>query len=62
MLFTACDDDGDVYDAAHLAQLIATLGPPPQELLQHNRERAADFWDDNGKWLVHNIPLPLEEG
>ncbi|UPK93021.1 hypothetical protein LCI18_003956 [Fusarium solani-melongenae] len=28
-LFTAKDKDGDMYDAAHLAELIATLGPPP---------------------------------
>jgi hypothetical protein len=25
-LFTARDEDGDLYDAAHLAQLIAALG------------------------------------
>ncbi|GLA22802.1 hypothetical protein AnigIFM63326_005280 [Aspergillus niger] len=28
-LFTARDEDGDLYDAAHLAQIIAALGPPP---------------------------------
>ncbi|KAF4953104.1 hypothetical protein FGADI_6254 [Fusarium gaditjirri] len=50
-LFTAKDEDGDMYDAAHLAELIATLGPPPREFLQRNSERAADFWDDQGKWL-----------
>ncbi|RSL89296.1 hypothetical protein CEP51_001312 [Fusarium floridanum] len=50
-LFTAQDEDGDMYDAAHLAQLIASLGPPPLEFLRRNRERAADFWDENGKWL-----------
>ncbi|KAF5601319.1 cmgc srpk kinase [Fusarium pseudocircinatum] len=50
-LFTAKDEDGDMYDAAHLAELIATLGPPPQEFLQRNGERAADFWDEQGKWL-----------
>ncbi|KAG5746518.1 hypothetical protein H9Q70_010792 [Fusarium xylarioides] len=50
-LFTAKDEDGDMYDAAHLAELIATLGPPPQEFLQRNVERAADFWDEQGKWL-----------
>ncbi|KAB8213561.1 kinase-like domain-containing protein [Aspergillus novoparasiticus] len=27
------DKDSDVYDAAHLAQLIAALGPPPPEFL-----------------------------
>ncbi|KAF5540723.1 CMGC SRPK kinase [Fusarium mexicanum] len=50
-LFTAKDEDGDMYDAAHLAELIATLGPPPQEFLQRNVERVADFWDEQGKWL-----------
>ncbi|KAI1012282.1 hypothetical protein LB503_004329 [Fusarium chuoi] len=50
-LFTAKDEDGDMYDAAHLAELKATLGPPPQEFLQRNVERAADFWDEQGKWL-----------
>ncbi|KAG4256124.1 CMGC/SRPK protein kinase [Fusarium proliferatum] len=50
-LFTAKDEDGDMYDAAHLAELIATLGPPPQEFLQRNVERTADFWDEQGKWL-----------
>ncbi|KAF5609763.1 CMGC SRPK kinase [Fusarium subglutinans] len=50
-LFTAKDEDGDMYDAAHLAELIATLGPPPQEFLQRNVERAAEFWDEQGKWL-----------
>ncbi|GLA41682.1 hypothetical protein AnigIFM63309_009779 [Aspergillus niger] len=28
-LFTARDEDGGLYDAAHLAQIIAALGPPP---------------------------------
>ncbi|KAF5626085.1 CMGC SRPK kinase [Fusarium sp. NRRL 52700] len=50
-LFTAKDEDGDMYDAAHLAELIATLGPPSQEFLQRNVERAADFWDEQGRWL-----------
>ncbi|RDL42459.1 uncharacterized protein BP5553_02438 [Venustampulla echinocandica] len=50
-LFTARDDDGDLYDAAHLAQLIAALGPPPPEFLAKNPERRADFWDEQGEWL-----------
>ena len=37
-----------MYDAAHLAELIATLGPPPLEFLKRNPERAADFWDSQG--------------
>ncbi|CEN60423.1 Putative Serine/threonine-protein kinase [Aspergillus calidoustus] len=50
-LFTARDEDGGLYDAAHLAQLIAALGPPPPEFLVKNPVRRADFWDDQGKWL-----------
>ncbi|PYH94289.1 kinase-like protein [Aspergillus ellipticus CBS 707.79] len=50
-LFTARDEDGDLYDAAHLAQLIAALGPPPPEFLAKNAERRADFWDEHGNWL-----------
>lgn len=38
-LFTARDEDGDLYDAAHFAPLIAALGPPPQAFLDRNRER-----------------------
>lgn len=37
-----------MYDAAHLAQLIAALGPPPPDFLARNKERKADFWDDQG--------------
>ncbi|KAF5967588.1 CMGC SRPK kinase [Fusarium coicis] len=49
-LFTAKDGDGEMYDAAHLAELIAALGPPPREFLKRNPRRAADFWDEQGKW------------
>ncbi|TPR08050.1 hypothetical protein CAN33_0016900 [Aspergillus niger] len=50
-LFTARDEDGDLYDAAHLAQIIAALGPPPPDFLRRNQERASDFWGSDGKWL-----------
>ncbi|KAL4780272.1 kinase-like domain-containing protein [Aspergillus varians] len=50
-LFTARDEDGDLYDAAHIAQLIAALGPPPDKFLERNPERRADFWDEKGEWL-----------
>ncbi|KAL4972136.1 kinase-like domain-containing protein [Aspergillus desertorum] len=50
-LFTAQDDDGDCYDAAHIAQLIAALGPPPTEFLAKNPKRKADFWSEKGEWL-----------
>lgn len=51
-LFTARDEDGDLYDAAHLAQMIATLGPPPSELLAKNPERKADFWGEQGMLAI----------
>ncbi|KAJ9300623.1 hypothetical protein DTO271G3_1787 [Paecilomyces variotii] len=51
ILFTARDEDGDLYDAAHLAQFIAALGPPPPEFLAKNPERRSIFWDDQGQWL-----------
>jgi hypothetical protein len=51
-LFTARDEDGDLYDALHLAQLIAALGPPPPEFLARNPERKADFWDEQGMVLL----------
>ncbi|KAJ5542475.1 hypothetical protein N7535_004896, partial [Penicillium sp. DV-2018c] len=56
-LFTARDEDGYLYDAAHLAQLIAALGPPPPEFLAKNPERKADFWDEQGTWLSL-APIP----
>lgn len=43
--FTARDGDGDLYDAANLAQRIASPGLPPLEFLNNNLEKKADFWD-----------------
>ncbi|KAJ6185768.1 hypothetical protein N7519_007069 [Penicillium mononematosum] len=43
------DEDGDLYDAAHLAQFIAALGPPPPEFLTRISERKVDFWDEQGE-------------
>ncbi|RJE22190.1 CMGC protein kinase [Aspergillus sclerotialis] len=57
-LFTARDEDGDLYDAAHLAQMIAALGPPPSEFLAKNPERKADFWGEQGEWLGL-APIPV---
>ena len=49
-----------MYDAAHLAELIATLGPPPPAFKRRNKERAADFWDDQGSFNSHSQILPLQ--
>lgn len=54
-LFTARDEDGDLYDAAHLAQLIAALGPPPPEFLAKNMNRKADFWDEQGTFTTLRV-------
>ena len=43
---TAHGEDGDLYDAAHLAQLTAALGPPLPVFLARNSERKADLWDE----------------
>ncbi|KAM3475592.1 hypothetical protein MY8738_007318 [Beauveria namnaoensis] len=50
-LFTAEDEEGEMYDAAHLAEFVAAIGPPPLSFLKRSPERAADFWDEQGKWL-----------
>lgn len=33
---------------AHLAEMIALMGPPPPDLLK-NGKRTAEFFDDDGK-------------
>ncbi|KAL5359897.1 kinase-like domain-containing protein [Aspergillus floccosus] len=58
-LFTAVDKEGGLYDATHLAQMIAALGSPPAEFLDKNPERRADFWNDDGKRLGL---APIPEG
>jgi hypothetical protein len=45
-------------DTAHLAELIATIGPPPLEFLQRNRKRAAGFWDEHGTFGVAGLLRP----
>ncbi|KAL9092102.1 MAG: hypothetical protein Q9165_004535 [Trypethelium subeluteriae] len=41
---------------AHLAEMIALMGPPPPELLEKGA-RTAEFFDEDGKWRGE-IPLP----
>lgn len=60
-LFTARDEDGDLYDAAHLAQLIAALGPPPAEFLAKNPERKADFWNEQGLPDTASDPMDIRD-
>lgn len=41
-LFNADHTAGDMYEASHLAQLIAVLGPPPDAFLVLNLENKLD--------------------
>lgn len=41
---------------AHLAEMIALMGPPPPELLKKGK-RTAEFFDEDGQWR-DEIPLP----
>ncbi|KAF4469567.1 kinase domain-containing [Fusarium albosuccineum] len=59
-LFSARKDDGGFSDGVHFSELIAALGPPPPELLAKHRERALEYWDENGKWDEF-VPIPREK-
>ena len=47
-LFTARDDDGDLYDAAHLAQIIGAIGDAPKSFKKRNQKYTIDYWDEEG--------------
>ncbi|KAJ5154926.1 uncharacterized protein N7500_010365, partial [Penicillium coprophilum] len=55
--FRADHEAGDLYEAAHFAELIAVLGPPPAAFLALNPEKAAQFWDEEGRWR-EVVPIP----
>lgn len=59
-LFTARKEDGSFSDGVHLSELIAALGPPPADLLAQNRERALEYWDENGAWGEF-VPIPAAQ-
>ncbi|KAI0400965.1 kinase-like domain-containing protein [Xylaria palmicola] len=59
-LFSALEEDGSLSDGAHFAELIAALGPPPAELLGRHRQRALEYWDENGNWGEF-VPIPIEK-
>ncbi|KAK7227924.1 hypothetical protein V2G26_000094 [Clonostachys chloroleuca] len=59
-LFSALKSDGTLSDGAHFSELIAALGPPPASLLARHRERALEYWDENGKWGDF-VPIPAEK-
>jgi serine/threonine-protein kinase SRPK3 len=58
-LFTARKEDSNLSDGVHLSEFIAALGPPPADFLAQNRERALEYWDDNGAWGEF-VPIPTE--
>ncbi|KAL9117079.1 MAG: hypothetical protein Q9187_006387 [Circinaria calcarea] len=56
-LFSGRDPDRKEYSTrAHLAEMIALIGPPPVELVKRGR-RSAEFFDDDGNWR-NTVPIP----
>ncbi|RSM09526.1 hypothetical protein CEP52_004052 [Fusarium oligoseptatum] len=57
-LFTGRDPEHQTYRSrAHLAEVIALLGQPPQELLQSGKS-SHKFFTDQGNFRADIIPLP----
>ncbi|KAL4899207.1 kinase-like domain-containing protein [Aspergillus multicolor] len=55
-LFYGNDPDGKGYSTrAHLAEVIALLGPPPLEILQRGK-RSHEFFTEDGKHVVSTSP------
>ncbi|KAM5486081.1 hypothetical protein MaudMau93_005155 [Microsporum audouinii] len=49
-MFYGNDPDGKGYSTrAHLAEVIAILGPPPLDMLKCGK-RSSEFFDEDGKW------------
>ncbi|RAH72515.1 U4/U6 small nuclear ribonucleoprotein PRP4 [Aspergillus aculeatinus CBS 121060] len=48
--------DGIFDDGAHIAELVALLGPPPPEFLK-KMDMSWVFWDESGNWK-NLVPLP----
>ncbi|KAI8650944.1 Protein kinase domain-containing protein [Fusarium keratoplasticum] len=59
-LFSARKEDSSFSDGVHLSELIAALGPPPTKLLNRNRKRALEYWNENYKWDEF-VPIPKEK-
>ena len=56
-MFQGNDPDGKEYSTrAHLAEVIALLGPPPLDLLKRGR-RSSEFFTDDGTF---NLCLEAE--
>ncbi|PYI21820.1 kinase-like protein [Aspergillus violaceofuscus CBS 115571] len=48
--------DGIFDDGAHIAELVALLGPPPPEFLK-KMDMSWVFWDESGNWK-NLVPIP----
>ncbi|KAJ6036014.1 serine/threonine protein kinase [Penicillium herquei] len=61
-LFYARDSEKNGSDTHHLAEMIAVLGPPPEDVL-HRSQYGNEFFDVNGKWKgsVEIPPISLEK-
>lgn len=46
-MFQARNDQNDLDDTSHLAQMVAVMGPPPKEFLERS-ELSSLWWDENG--------------
>ncbi|KAF2130651.1 CMGC protein kinase [Dothidotthia symphoricarpi CBS 119687] len=56
-LFYGNDPDGRRYTTrAHLAEVVAVLGPPPLDLLERGT-RSREFFDEKGQWIAE-VPIP----
>ncbi|RDW61699.1 uncharacterized protein DSM5745_10371 [Aspergillus mulundensis] len=58
-LFYGNDPDGKGYSTrAHLAEVIALLGPPPLDMLQRGK-RSREFFTEDGTWKQDaEVPIP----
>ncbi|KZM19304.1 uncharacterized protein EKO05_0002934 [Ascochyta rabiei] len=57
LLFRGKHPDGSGYKtAAHIAEVIAVLGPPPLEMLAQFPD-SKSFFDDKGHWIA-DVPIP----
>ncbi|KAI4182328.1 MAG: hypothetical protein L6R41_006054 [Letrouitia leprolyta] len=56
-LFYGKDPKEEKYlTRAHLAEMVALMGPPPPDFLKAGK-RSAEFFDENGIWRA-DIPMP----
>ncbi|CEL08702.1 hypothetical protein ASPCAL11847 [Aspergillus calidoustus] len=58
-MFYGDDPTGIGYSTrAHLAEVIALLGPPPLDMISRG-VRSREFFSEDGKW-ISDVPIPLE--